>query len=63
MGIKITINPDGSISLKTEGFKGKSCEEAVNWLEAEIGKFEDTTHTAEYYEVEQQQKTKQWGKL
>jgi hypothetical protein len=63
MSIKITINPDGSFNLDTTGYKGASCEEAVKWLENEVGKFEDVTKKAEYYDVEQQQKTKQWGKL
>jgi hypothetical protein len=63
MRVKVTVNPDGSLAIEAEGFNGKTCEEALKWLEAEVGKFETTTKKAEYFQPEVQVKQKQWGKL
>ena len=35
--IEITVNPEGSVSMKTTGFTGSSCLEATRELERALG--------------------------
>ena len=40
--IHVIINPDGTVELSAEGYKGKSCAEATAFLENALGL--DTTN-------------------
>jgi hypothetical protein len=51
--INVVINPDGTVEVAPDGFKGKSCRDATKFLEQALGL--DTAKsktTAEYYEQE-----------
>ena len=50
--IFITINPDGNVTIRTKGFKGKSCLKATEALEEALGKVSERKLTSEYYEQE-----------
>ena len=52
--IKIEILPDGSISAKTDGIKGKECLDYIKILEAMLeAKTVDSDFLKEYYEIEE----------
>ncbi len=46
----ITIEPDGSLRIKTQGFKGAACEEEIKPLEKALGKVTERQRTSEYYQ-------------
>lgn len=52
--IKIKISPNGEIKMRTEGIKGKECEQYIKILSDIIDvKITEKQYTEEYYEEEQ----------
>jgi hypothetical protein len=46
--IIVNIGPDGEIGIDAQGFKGKGCTEATEFLEKGLGRVSETTKKAEY---------------
>ena len=55
----IEIAPDGSMRIKTEGFKGAECEEELKPIEKALGEVSERVRTNDYY----QRSTTQQGKI
>ena len=51
---EITIGPDGSVEVHVNGYKGKSCLEAVKLFEQIVGAVKEQRLTSEYYDPEEQ---------
>ncbi|HEX5433521.1 MAG TPA: DUF2997 domain-containing protein [Candidatus Angelobacter sp.] len=54
----ITIQPNGDVSIKVEGLKGKACLEATREIEEAFGETTKRTNTAEFYEQPQRIKAR-----
>ncbi len=54
--IVITFKPDGTVEVKTAGFKGQGCMKASQFIEEALGKQLSAKKTSEYYEEEQTEK-------
>jgi hypothetical protein len=54
----IEIAPDGSLRIKTEGFKGAECEEELKPIEKALGQVTERTRTSEFYQQSNTQKRK-----
>jgi len=50
----ITIGADGSVEVHIQGYKGKSCSEAVKLFEQIVGEIQAEQKTGEFYEPEEQ---------
>jgi glycine/serine hydroxymethyltransferase len=50
--IIISIKEDGSTAVTTQGFKGKSCTNASQFIEEALGKIASLKRTGEYYDEE-----------
>jgi len=50
---EITIGPDGSVEVHVNGYKGKSCLEAVKLFEQIVGSVQEQRLTSEYYDPEE----------
>lgn len=50
----ITIGPDGSVEVHVQGYKGKSCLDAIKVFEQIVGPLQERRETSEYYEPEEQ---------
>ena len=50
----ITIGPGGSVEVHIQGYKGKSCSEAVKLFEKIVGEIKSEQKTSEFYEPEEQ---------
>jgi hypothetical protein len=50
----ITIGADGSVEVHIQGYKGKSCSEAVKLFEKIVGEIKSEQKTSEFYEPEEQ---------
>lgn len=50
--IKITIAPDGTTKILTQGFSGVSCKDATREIEKALGIVTDEKLTSEYYSTE-----------
>lgn len=50
--LEITISPDGTVLVETNGVKGKSCVDLVKFLEEALGEPVDRKLKPEYYEHE-----------
>lgn len=48
--LHIEISSDGTLRIKTHGFKGSECEDALKPIEKALGKVKRQTRTSEYYE-------------
>jgi hypothetical protein len=48
--IEITVSPEGSVSIKTQGFTGSSCKDATRDLERALGVSGRETLLPEYFE-------------
>jgi hypothetical protein len=48
--LHIEIAPDGTLKIKTHGFKGRECEDELKPIEKALGKVKRETKTGEYYE-------------
>jgi hypothetical protein len=51
--IMITVEKDGTVTLKVEGSHGAQCLTATGLLEQEIGKVLERRRTGDYYKVDQ----------
>ena len=49
----ITIGPDGNVELHVQGFKGRSCLEAMKLFEQVVGELKSQRETSEFYEPEE----------
>ena len=49
----ITISPAGHVELHIQGFKGRSCLEAVKLFEQIVGELKSQSETSEFYEPEE----------
>jgi hypothetical protein len=49
----ITIEPNGQVQLHVQGYKGKSCLEAVKIFEKIVGELKEQRETSEFYEPEE----------
>lgn len=56
--IIVEIDDQGSVEVKTKGFKGKKCLDASKWLEEQLGTRQAIKKTSEYYSEEQKEKVK-----
>jgi len=54
----IEIAPDGSLQIKTEGFKGTECEEELKPIEKALGEVTERVRTNEFYQQSNTQKRK-----
>lgn len=52
----ITVNPDGTLKIKTEGFKGSDCEAELKPLADALGRTTATEKASEYYQQSAKQK-------
>ncbi len=59
--IIVKITPEGEIEIEAEGFKGKSCVDATQFLEMIFDGKKNRKLKPEYYEVDYSQKNKQEG--
>jgi acylphosphatase len=50
----ITINPDGSVEVHIQGYKGKSCLEALKIFEQAVGPVASRRETSEFYEPDEE---------
>jgi hypothetical protein len=50
---EISIEPDGSVQLHIDGYKGKSCLDAVKLFEQMVGKVKSQEATAAFYEPDE----------
>jgi len=50
----ITIEPGGHVQLHVQGYKGKSCLDAVKLFEKIVGELKEQRETSEFYEPEEQ---------
>ena len=46
----ITIGPDGTVEVHVQGYKGKSCLEAIKIFEEIVGEVKSRRETSEFYE-------------
>ncbi|MGC8744073.1 MAG: DUF2997 domain-containing protein [Verrucomicrobiia bacterium] len=51
--IEIIIMPDGNVQLRIQGYKGKSCLEAIAFFENVVGSRRELKYTSEYYEPDE----------
>lgn len=47
--IRITIPPTGTVTVETDGFVGRDCEEATRPIERELGVVSERERKPEYY--------------
>jgi hypothetical protein len=57
--IEMTFGPQGEVTLKTEGFAGKECQDASRFLEQALGSVTEEKLTGEYFEVQTQDQIRQ----
>lgn len=50
--IQITVDPDGEVTVKAEGFVGKGCKEATRFIEKALGSVTGRTMTSAYYQTQ-----------
>ena len=50
----ITIGPDGSVEVHVQGYKGKSCLDAIKVFQEIVGELKEQRETREFYEPEEQ---------
>jgi hypothetical protein len=49
----ITIEPNGHVQLHIQGYKGKSCLDAVKMFERIVGELKSQQVTSEFYEPDE----------
>ncbi len=49
--IILTVAPNGTPTLKTEGYQGKACKDASKFLEQALGAVESEKLTPEYHQT------------
>lgn len=52
--LDITIQPDGTVEVHVQGYKGRGCLDAVKMLEQIVGELRERRETSEFYEPEEQ---------
>jgi hypothetical protein len=50
--IIVTVSTTGQTAIKTEGFTGRSCQEASRFIEQALGKRTSEQLTGEFYQQE-----------
>lgn len=50
---EITIGADGNVEVHIQGYKGRSCSEAVKLFEQIVGEIRSRQNTSELYEPEE----------
>ncbi len=50
----ITIRPDGTVEVHVQGYKGRSCLDAVKVFQEIVGELRERRETAEFYEPDEQ---------
>ena len=50
---EISIEPDGHVHLHVQGYKGKSCLDAVKMFERIVGEIKSQQMTSEFYEPDE----------
>jgi len=48
--IEITVSPEGSVSVKTNGFSGSSCKDASRFIEQALGNSGRESLLPEYFQ-------------
>jgi hypothetical protein len=51
---EITINGSGEVQVHVQGYKGKSCLEAVKLFQQIVGEMKTQQKTGEFYEPDEQ---------
>jgi hypothetical protein len=59
--IIVTVGPKGQTAIKTEGFAGRSCQEASRFIEQALGKRTSEKLTGEFYQQEPTRQVAQEG--
>lgn len=54
----IEIAADGTLRIKTEGFKGSECEDELKPIEKALGRVTERVKTSEYYQQSNAQRRK-----
>ena len=49
--IEITVTPEGSASVETRGYSGRSCQDASRFIESALGHQTGEQLTSAYYET------------
>ncbi len=49
----VTIGADGSVEVHIQGYKGRSCTEAVKLFQQIVGEIKAEQKTSEFYEPEE----------
>ena len=51
--LDISISPDGHVEVHVQGYKGRSCLDAVKLLEQIVGELKAQHETSEFYEPDE----------
>lgn len=51
--IDISISPNGHVEVHLQGYKGRSCLDAVKLLEQVVGELKSQHETSEFYEPDE----------
>lgn len=57
--IHITIDVNGAVEIKAEGFAGKACKEATAFIEGALGSAVSRTFTPAYYQNKTERRIQQ----
>ena len=57
--IEIRISPQGESTITTQGFRGKSCQDASRFLEEALGRTTRESLTGEFYQSEDERTSQQ----
>lgn len=60
--MEVTIDEEGNVTLEAHGIKGRSCLSLLGELAKALGKASDPKPTAEMYQVQAAETTRQKGK-
>lgn len=55
--IRVTVKPDGTTTVQTQGYAGQECREADRWLRDALGLSTQETPTAEAFTEASQDQT------
>lgn len=59
---EVEAAPDGTITVRTKGHKGRSCKDASKWLTDALGRTTESKNTAEFYEAATEKATVKQGR-
>lgn len=57
--IQITLDLDGEVTIKAEGFVGRECKEATRFVENALGSVTSRTLTGAYYQTQTENRLQQ----